>query len=98
VTPVSFLSPALAEIADAASYYQTHDPEAAEGFFESVDAGADLLARHPNAGRPTRFGARKLTLQKYPYDLIYRLHDEGILITAVTHHRRKPWYWADRMP
>jgi plasmid stabilization system protein ParE len=98
VTSVSFLSPALAEIADAAAYYQSHAPEAAEGFFESLDAGVDLLANHPYAGRPTRFEARRLTLRKYPYDLVYRIYDEGVLVTAVAHHRRKPWYWADRMP
>jgi toxin ParE1/3/4 len=98
VTPVSFLSPALAEIADAAAYYQSHNPEAAERFFTAVDAGAELLETHPYAGRRTRFGARRLTLRKYPYDLVYRLHDGGVLVTAVAHHRRKPWYWANRMP
>ena len=97
MTPVSFLSPALAEIADAATYYDKQRPGAAEGFFLAVDAGVELLAEHPYAGRATRFGARRLTLRKYPYDLVYRLHDEGVLVTAVAHHRRKPWYWADRM-
>lgn len=94
---VSFLSPALAEVADAAAYYIKHNPKAAKGFFLALDSGVDLLAKHPYAGRSTRFGARRLTLQKYPYDLVYRLHDEGVLVTAVAHHRRKPWYWADRM-
>ncbi|MFL5381639.1 MAG: type II toxin-antitoxin system RelE/ParE family toxin [Longimicrobiaceae bacterium] len=62
-----------------------------------MDAGVELLTEHPYAGRPTRFGARRLTLHTYPYDLIYRLHDGGVLVTAVAHHRRKPWYWANRI-
>jgi plasmid stabilization system protein ParE len=98
VSTVSFLSPALAEIADAATYYQKRSSKAAKGFFSAVDDGVELLADYPHAGRPTRFGARRLTLREYPYDLVYRLHEGEVLVTAVAHHRRKPWYWADRMP
>jgi toxin ParE1/3/4 len=97
VTPVDILSPAQVEIADATTYYEERSPDAALGFLAALDNAVDLLAENPYLGHPTRFGARTLTLQDYPFDLVYRLHQGRVVIDAVAHHRREPWYWADRM-
>ena len=95
--PVRFISPALAEVAAAAEYYLARSQRAAERFMDAVDHGVDLARSNHNLGSPTEGGARKLTLSGYPYDLIYSVRDEEIVVNAVAHHRREPFFWMDRL-
>lgn len=41
-------------------------------------------------------GARKLALQGFPYDLIYRIESNTVIILAVSSHSRQSGYWAGR--
>jgi len=36
-------------------------------------------------------------LQRFPYHLNYLLHGEAIAIVAVSHNRRRPCYWRERI-
>jgi plasmid stabilization system protein ParE len=40
---------------------------------------------------------RKVALQGFPFDLIYRQVGEIVQVLAVAHHRRRPGYWARRL-
>jgi hypothetical protein len=35
-------------------------------------------------------------MRRYPFQVIFRLHGEDVLVIAVAHAKRKPLYWADR--
>jgi len=96
VTPVEFISPALAEIADATNYYLERSPDGAARFLAELDHVVDLLADNPMLGRPADAGARRLTLAGYPFDIVYRIHENKVIINAVAHHRREPRYWIKR--
>jgi plasmid stabilization system protein ParE len=36
-------------------------------------------------------------LSGYPYDLVYSVRADEIVVLAVAHHSRQPEYWADRL-
>ena len=57
---------------------------------------ARLLERFPEAGQGHIAGTRRLLLDPFPYSLIYRLTDAGIVIIAVAHAAQRPGYWEDR--
>ena len=40
---------------------------------------------------------RRFILPGYPYDLIYAVLAEEIVILAVAHHSRQPGYWQERL-
>ena len=94
---VRFVSPALAEVADAANYYLARSQQAAHGFMDAVDRATDLIRWNPEIGHLTETGARRVTLSRYPYDLVYSLRDEEVVVNAVAHHRREPFYWVNRL-
>ena len=94
---VRFVSPALKEVADAADYYLSRSQQAADRFMDALDHGVDLVRGNPNLGSPTEGGARRLTLSGYPYDLVYSVHGGEVVINAVVHHRREPFYWVKRL-
>jgi plasmid stabilization system protein ParE len=41
-------------------------------------------------------GTRRLVLQRFPYNVFYRVGAEAIVIVAVAHQKRRPAYWAAR--
>lgn len=94
---VRFLSPAHGEVADAAQTYLAESREVTSRFFDEVERVVDLIAANPNIGRPSNFDSRRVTLRRFPYDVVYRLVGIEAVIYAVAHHRRNPDYWVDRL-
>jgi plasmid stabilization system protein ParE len=48
--------------------------------------------RYPRGRR----GERRCVLKRFPYTILYRVRDDEIFVTAVSHHRRRPGYWQHR--
>jgi toxin ParE1/3/4 len=94
---VRFLSPAHGEVADAAQTYLAESREVAGRFFDELERVLDLVAANPYIGRPSRLDSRRVTLRRFPYDVVYRLIKSEAVIYALAHHSRNPEYWADRV-
>jgi len=45
---------------------------------------------------PLHAGVRKRLLTNFPYALLYSLREDEIRILAVSHQRRRPFYWQGR--
>ncbi len=54
------------------------------------------LLEHPEIGLRILREIRRYPLHDYPFDIIYRLTPESIIIVALAHHSRCPGYWAGR--
>ena len=39
----------------------------------------------------------KAYIPKFPYKILYTLDKEKIIVWAIAHMHRKPWYWQSRM-
>lgn len=35
-------------------------------------------------------------LRRFPYHLIYTVEGDELIVTAVAHHKRRPFYWSRR--
>jgi toxin ParE1/3/4 len=97
VTRVRFLSPASREVADITQTYLAESPEVASRFHDDLDRALALIAVNPQIGRPARHDLRRVTLRRFPYDVVYRLTPNEAVITALAHHSRDPDYWIDRL-
>ena len=51
----------------------------------------------PQSGSPFRSNTRRVLVKGFPFSLIYRPKPEGIVIFAVAHHARRPYYWQSRV-
>lgn len=61
-------------------------PEIARAVALAIWDGIDTLEQFPSLGRPGRkFGTRELVLSKFPYLVIYRLHNDTVEINRVLH-------------
>ena len=88
-----FLPAAREELDSAASYL--HDRVAGLGseFLDDAERTGELLCQFSQIGRRLDSTHREIPLQRFSYNLIYRVRDDEVIIVAVAHKRRRPDYW-----
>jgi toxin ParE2 len=94
---VRFLSVASVELVEALAWYRERSPRAAEGLWLRIQDARKSLSLFPLAAPPISRNTRRFILSGYPYDLVYSVRADEIIVLAVAHHSRQPEYWADRL-
>lgn len=84
------------ELNDAADYYDTESPGLGTAFLDQLDDGYHRILENPHAAAEIDPDIRELVLAKFPYNLIYEIDGDAVLIPAVAHQRRRPHYWRER--
>ena len=84
------------ELNDAADYYDSESPGLGTLFLDQVDVGYQRILENPHAAAEIDSDIRRLVLAKFPFNLIYEIDGDVILILAVAHQRRRPHYWRER--
>jgi plasmid stabilization system protein ParE len=88
---VRWLKAARRNLDAALEYVAREDPEAAARMYACIRERVAALAAQPNMGRPGRvFGTRELVIERYPYLIPYRIHDDEVQILRVFHTSRRP--------
>jgi toxin ParE1/3/4 len=88
---------ASAEFAAAVAWYEDQRPGLGGEFFDAVFDATSLIQSQPEIGTPSTDGhTRRLLVNRFPYQVIYRLSGQEIVILAIAHLKRKPGYWRKR--
>jgi toxin ParE1/3/4 len=85
------------EIVEAASYYDSEGPGLGSAFLRDFEQAAGQIRALPESSPLVREHARQKSMARFPYAVVYSLLDDDILILAVAHHRRRPFYWQGRL-
>ena len=94
---VRFLEAASAEFEAQIGYFDEQLAGLGDRFDAEVRSAIALVREHPQIGRAVAKHLRKLRLRKFPFNVIYALDAEEVVIVAIAPHRRKPNYWRDRL-
>ena len=99
---IRFHPAAAVEAEEAAVWYSTEQPGLGSQFGSALEEALAHLyqdvipsTRYPHL--PERINAQRLQVRRFPYDLVFLVGEEEIVIVAVAHHRRRPGYWRARM-
>ena len=92
-----FLLPAEEEMTEASLFYEAATSGLGAGFLDEVGRVINILREHPELGQPVGRELRRALLHRFPFSLIYSVQVDAILIVAVTHQRRRPDYWRNRV-
>ena len=95
ITP-RFLPAAEAELLKEVAFYSNARDGLRIKFEHAVEDAVKRAVANPNGGGPSSAGARNRPVKGFPFKVVYPANDSGILVVAVTHHRRKPGYWEGR--
>lgn len=96
MTVVNFLDPAMDELQEAVEWYNRRDAGVGDELLTEVDHAVDQLVYDPTARPVVSRNVYRQPLDRFPFDLLYRILPERIEIVAVAHHSRKPGYWQRR--
>ena len=94
---ISLHAQAELELVEGAAYYAREaSAEIASAFISEFERSAKLLGEFPRLGSLWRGGIRRLPLRRFPYSIVYYLHDSEVRVLAIAHQRRRPGFWWGR--
>jgi plasmid stabilization system protein ParE len=93
---VRFHPAARAELLEARRWYQARSPVAAMAFAQAVEVAVFRIAESPIHFPIAEHGTRRIALRRFPYNLFYRVGAKEVIVGAVAHQKRRPYYWKDR--
>ena len=90
---------ALADIAEAAAWYEERQTGLGERFTREVVAAIDALLPNPLIYRlrNRRLSARWCFPRSFPYRIVYRFADDAVTVVAVIHAARQDRHWRERL-
>lgn len=99
---IRILEVAAEEAIEAAAWYERECPGLGREFEQAVNAGLDLLEYDVvpltiMPGKSGSKGVKRLSLKRFPYDIVVRESSDEILVVAIAHQSRRPGYWRERL-
>ena len=94
---VRFLSPAAQELEDAFQWYEEQMPGLGDEFLAAIDEAVHRIIAWPQANPTLKHTLRRCLIRRFPYGLIYGMETQTVMIVAVAHLHRKPFYWTRRV-
>jgi len=90
-----FLAAARLEHLAEVAYYSEIEPGLGLRFADA-EATSRALA-FPLAGAPEESDTRRVLLKDFPFSVIHRVDDDGILVIALAPQAKRPGYWRSRL-
>ena len=91
-----FLQLAQQEIVEAVECYEKRAEGLGAEFYSELAKSMNDIEAHPELWGAVSDHYRRKLLSRFPFGIIYRVHEDDILIVAVAHTSRKPKYWMKR--
>jgi hypothetical protein len=99
---LALLAEAEAELGDAAARYDDHRVGLGDELLIEVGDALAAITEMPETwprwpAAPARVPpVRRFVLARFPYSIAYQVHSDVVVILAVVHTHRKPFYWFPR--
>ena len=94
---VLFLEEADIELSEAVDYFEHIYPGLGLDLEREIKENVFKIAGNPEIWSLRDDGTRRFSTKRFPYHIVYSIHEDTIWIIAVAHHKRFPEYWKDRL-
>ena len=91
-----FIAAARLEFLAEVVCHNEAQPGLGERFTIAVEETVARALAFPRSGSPSHSGTRKIVVKGFRFSLYYRPEADGIVVFAVAHHSRRPFYWLSR--
>jgi plasmid stabilization system protein ParE len=95
--PYHFHPEAWAEFEAAEAWYRRRSRDAALRFLAAVYDALEEISFSPQTRPIYSYGCRRFVLQRFPYAVIFREKEKRVEILAISHGRRRPGHWRQRL-
>ena len=93
---IRFLAPARKELDDAYEWYERQVHGLGLEFLDEIDQAVHRIKTYPESCAILTGELRRARITRFPYGLIYGCDGDSIVVVAVAHLHREPFYWIDR--
>lgn len=94
---VELLIPAEAEYFEILSFYDSRGGNLGDSFSFAYRDCIQRISAFPLAYSKVEKNIRKCRMNGFPYTLIYQVHGDTATVLAVSHDKRRPRWWKDRI-
>ena len=94
--PLRLHPAAQRELDEAAAYYDAESPGLGSAFLGEFERALQQIRAFPEAAPVGHGSVRVRVLVAFPFSLHYVLLGDAILVLALAHHSRRPFYWRER--
>ena len=93
---VVFHPKAAEDYDEAFAWYSARSRSVAADFEREIGRALRLIRDSPHLGPLFDSSRRRMIVRKFPYSLIYEVVGRELVIFAVAHGGRRPYYWRRR--
>ncbi|MBN2684836.1 MAG: type II toxin-antitoxin system RelE/ParE family toxin [Pontiellaceae bacterium] len=94
---VEVLHQAEIELWDTANYYENKSIGLGTDFLDEIQEAVKNIQEAPLRQPERDDQTRRLLTKRFPYQVVYTIHNETIWIVAFSNQRQEPGYWHDRI-
>jgi plasmid stabilization system protein ParE len=88
---------ARADYDESFDWYAKRSEAAAIGFMNAVEDAFEKILTNPNRFSRTIRGCQYCTLKRYPFRVVFHQEESRVVIIAIAHAKRRPYYWRNRV-
>lgn len=96
MTRIEYHPSARKEIAQAQAWYAAQSPSSSARLATFIDQAIQKIATDPERFFRIDTKHQACSVEKFPYQIIFRHEADRIYIVAVAHAKRRPGYWRRR--
>ena len=96
MTPIKFHPEADFEMMEAAVFYETQQQDLGKRFLSMVQESLNHIQINPNLYPVIHLDVRRCITKTFPFNVLFRINPDRIVIVAVMHQKRNPDYWKNR--
>ncbi|MGB7069101.1 MAG: type II toxin-antitoxin system RelE/ParE family toxin [Pyrinomonadaceae bacterium] len=85
------------EFIEAISFYEESREGLGLRLSREVYATIKRITLGPNAWPRISENTRRCFTSRFPYGVVYEVREDDILVIAIAHSSREPFYWKDRL-
>ena len=87
---ILYLPDAAADVQETFEWYERQRLGLGREFLAALEVAEEALVRSPTAYRVVHRDTRRFLLRRFPYQVLYRVMDDTIVIVGCFHVRRSP--------
>lgn len=94
---IKYLELARLEFHDSISFYENEQKGLGRKFELDIKFSINRIQNFSTVYLKVQEDVRKCVLHKFPFNILYSIEKDHILIIAIAHHHREPDYWVERV-
>ena len=93
---VVVVAPAQKEFQQAKEFYEMAQSGLGERFNRHIKKALLRIKASPLTWPIEKKEIRRYLVHKFPYKILYAVHENTVVVLAFAHQHREPGYWQDR--